>query len=189
MIKESIQTLRVLQIIDDASIGGGQIHVLLLSKYLQSMNIEVAIATESTGWLVHQANILDIPVYPIDISNKITWRALKSIYRLLEFQDFDVIHTHGGTAGFWGRLGSKILQRKSKIIHSYHGLHYLNIFQDRRIRQKLKNALFKTIDQLILNITLFISFITFDKSNFSIFGLNLIILFPNDFIYSSRVFS
>ena len=145
--------MRVLQIIDDASIGGGQIHVLLLSKYLQSMNIEVAIATESTGWLVHQANILDIPVYPIDISNKITWRALKSIYRLLEFQDFDVIHTHGGTAGFWGRLGSKILQRKSKIIHSYHGLHYLNIFQDRRIRQKLKNALFKTIDQLILNIT------------------------------------
>ncbi len=153
MINESTQTIRVLQIIDDASIGGGQIHVLLLSKYLQSMNIKVAIATEPDGWLVDQANILDIPVYPIDISNKITWRAFKSIDRLLKFQNFDVIHTHGGTAGFWGRLGAKILQRKSKIIHSYHGLHYLNIFQDRRVIQRLRNILFKTIDQLTLNIT------------------------------------
>ncbi|MBD2150111.1 glycosyltransferase family 4 protein [Pseudanabaena sp. FACHB-1277] len=153
MINESKQTLRVLQIIDDASIGGGQIHVLLLSKYLLSMDIKVTIATASVGWLVEQANILDIPVCPIDISNKITWRAFESIHRLLKIQDFDVIHTHGGTAGFWGRLVAKILQHKSKIIHSYHGLHYLNIFQNRQMRQRLKNILFKTIDQLTLNVT------------------------------------
>jgi glycosyltransferase involved in cell wall biosynthesis len=153
VIKESTQAFRVLQIIDDASVGGGQIHVLLLSKYLQDMNIEVMIATESVGWLVDQANKLDIPIYSIDISNKVRWRAFKSMYHLLNFQNFDVIHTHGGTAGFWGRLGGQILERKPKIIHSYHGLHYLNIFQGNGIKQRLKNAIFKTIDKLILNIT------------------------------------
>lgn len=145
--------MRVLQLIDDASLGGGQMHVLLLSKYLQRKNIEVAIATESTGWLVEQAQILEISIYAIAISNKLTWSSFQNIYQLLKSQKFDVIHTHGGTAGFWGRLVAATLQNKPKIIHTYHGLHYLNTAQTKSLQQKIKTAIFQKIDQLLLNIT------------------------------------
>lgn len=145
--------MRVLQLIDDASLGGGQMHVLLLSKYLQRENIEVAIATEATGWLVEQAQILEIPTYAIAISNKITWQSFQNIYQLLKSQKFDVIHTHGGTAGFWGRLVAASLQNKPKIIHTYHGLHYLNTAQTKSPQQKIKTAIFQKIDQLLLHIT------------------------------------
>jgi len=145
--------MRVLQLIDDASLGGGQMHVLLLSKYLQSENIKVAIATESRGWLVDQAQILDIPTYTIAISNKLTWQSFQNIYQLLKAQKFDVIHTHGGTAGFWGRLVAASLQNKPKIIHTYHGLHYLNTAQTKSLQQKIKTAIFQKIDQLLLAVT------------------------------------
>lgn len=145
--------MRVLQLIDDASLGGGQMHVLLLSKYLHCENIEVAIATEATGWLVEQAQILEIPTYEIAISNKITWQSFQNIYQLLKTQKFDVIHTHGGTAGFWGRLVAACLNHKPKIIHTYHGLHYLNTAQTKSPQQKIKTAIFQKIDQLLLQIT------------------------------------
>jgi glycosyltransferase involved in cell wall biosynthesis len=143
----------VLQLIDDASLGGGQMHVLLLSKYLQRENIEVVIATEATGWLVEQAQILEIPTYAIAISNKLTWQSFQNIYQLLKTQKFDVVHTHGGTAGFWGRLVAACLKNKPKIIHTYHGLHYLNTAQTKSIKQKIKTAIFQQIDQLLLQIT------------------------------------
>jgi glycosyltransferase involved in cell wall biosynthesis len=145
--------MRVLQLIDDASLGGGQMHVLLLSKYLQRENIEIAIATESTGWLVDQAQILEIPTYAIAISNKLTWQSFQNIYQLLKTQKFDVIHTHGGTAGFWGRLVAACLKPKPKIIHTYHGLHYLNTAQTKSLKQKIKTAIFQKIDQLLLAVT------------------------------------
>ena len=151
--REHPQKLRVVAMIDDASLGGGQMHVLLLSKYLHRENIEVAIATESTGWLVDQAKILNIPTYAIAISNKLTWQSFQNIYRLLKTQKFDVIHTHGGTAGFWGRLVAACLNHKPKIIHTYHGLHYLNTAQTKSLKQKIKTAIFQQIDQLLLQIT------------------------------------
>ena len=76
--------MQVLHLIDDASLGGGQMHVLLLSKYLHREKIEVAIATEATGWLVEQAQILEIPTYAIAISNKIRWQSFGNIYKLLK---------------------------------------------------------------------------------------------------------
>ena len=151
--REHPQKLRVVAMIDDASLGGGQMHVLLLSKYLHRENIEVAIATESTGWLVAQAQKLNIATHPIAISNKLTWQSFQNIYRLLKTQKFDVIHTHGGTAGFWGRLVAACLNHKPKIIHTYHGLHYLNTAQTKSLKQKIKTAIFQQIDQLLLQIT------------------------------------
>jgi glycosyltransferase involved in cell wall biosynthesis len=151
--KESLQSLRVLEMIDDASLGGGQMHVFLLAKYLRGDDFELAIATEATGWLVDQAKIIEIPTHAIAISNKLTWQSFQNIYQLLKAQKFDVIHTHGGTAGFWGRLVAACLKNKPKIIHTYHGLHYLNTAQTKSPQQKIKTAIFQKIDELLLQIT------------------------------------
>ncbi len=132
--------------IDDASLGGGQMHVLLLAKYLSESKFEVSIATESQGWLVDAANALKIPLYQTNISNKLTWQAFKEVHQLLKTEQFDIIHTHGGTAGFWGRLLSSIFSKSSKIIHTYHGLHYLK-------NTNLKSKIFQIIDQILLSIT------------------------------------
>jgi glycosyltransferase involved in cell wall biosynthesis len=45
------------------------------------------------------------------------------------------------------------LQNKPKIIHTYHGLHYLNTAQTKSPQQKIKTSIFQKIDQLLLQIT------------------------------------
>jgi glycosyltransferase involved in cell wall biosynthesis len=147
--------LRVLLTIDEASLGGGQMHVLLLAKYLRQANFDVEIATEASGWLVDEALKLHFVVHQIAISNQFNWQSFQHIRQLLSEQQFDVLHTHGGTAGFWGRVVAAGLRRRPTIVHTYHGLHYLNVLagSGQAIQQKIKRALFKRIDQLLLTQT------------------------------------
>jgi glycosyltransferase involved in cell wall biosynthesis len=147
--------LRVLLTIDEASLGGGQMHVLLLAKYLREANFEVEIATEASGWLVDEARNLDLIVHQIAISNKFTRQSFQHIHQLLKHGQFDVLHTHGGTAGFWIRAVAAGLKRRPKIVHTYHGLHYLNVLEGsgQAIPQKIKRVIFKQIDRFLLSYT------------------------------------
>ena len=147
--------LRVLLIIDDASLGGGQMHVLLLAKYLRGADFEVEIATEASGWLVQQALELSFVVHQIAISNQFTWQSFQNIRQLLIDEQFDILHTHGGTAGFWGRSVAAMLGKRPIIVHTYHGLHYLNVLEGsgQAVQQQIKRELFKRIDRFLLNYT------------------------------------
>jgi glycosyltransferase involved in cell wall biosynthesis len=150
-----MQKMRILLTIDDASLGGGQMHVLLLAKYLKAANFDVEIATAARGWLVDEAVEIDIVVHQIAIANSLTWQSFHDIRQLLRFKKFDVLHTHGGTAGFWVRLIIAGCKRKPVIVHTYHGLHYLHISQscDWNIQAKIKRAIFRRIDRLLLAYT------------------------------------
>ena len=147
--------VRVLLLIDDASLGGGQMHVLLLAKYLQGDNFDIEIATEARGWLVDEALKLNILVHQIAISNKLTWQSFYDVRQLFNAKRFDVLHTHGGTAGFWGRFVAIGLKKRPLIVHTYHGLHYLNILQGsgKAIQQKVKRVIFQKIDRFLLTYT------------------------------------
>lgn len=147
--------LRVLLTIDEASLGGGQMHVLLLAKYLRGADFDVEIATEASGWLVDQAVDLRFVVHQIAISNQFTWQSFRNIHQLLSAGQFDVLHTHGGTAGFWGRLLAAMLAKRPITVHTYHGLHYLNVLEEsgQAIQQQIKRELFKRIDRFLLTYT------------------------------------
>ena len=147
--------LRILLSIDDASLGGGQMHVLLLAKYLCSDHFDVEIATEATGWLVDEAQKLNIAMHKIEISNQLTWQHFDHVRQLLKSQKFDIIHTHGGTAGFWVRVAALTLKKRPQLVHTYHGLHYLNISPQplKAIVQYVKKTIFQTIDRVLLTYT------------------------------------
>jgi glycosyltransferase involved in cell wall biosynthesis len=150
-----MQKVRILLTIDEASLGGGQMHVLLLAKYLHKADFEVEIATEGSGWLVDEARNLNLIVHQITISNQVTWQSFRQIHQLLNQTQFDILHTHGGTAGFWIRIVAAMLKKRPVIIHTYHGLHYLNILEKagQAVQQKIKRAIFKLIDRLLLSYT------------------------------------
>ncbi|MEX1275127.1 MAG: glycosyltransferase family 4 protein [Bacteroidota bacterium] len=118
-------SLRILQLIDDATVGGGQQHVLLLSRGLKARGFNVTVACAANGYLVHELHKLSIPVVPIALSNRISFGQLFRLKILCKELRVDVLHSHGGTAGLWGRLAgmwSKVPVR----IHTHHGLHALH---------------------------------------------------------------
>lgn len=101
-------------------------HVLLLSKYLDKNEFDVTIATEPQGYLVDEAKKNGISILPITISNSFSIKTLMEMRRQLRQTDFDILHTHGGTAGFWGRAAATLNRSPRVRVHTYHGLHYLS---------------------------------------------------------------
>jgi glycosyltransferase involved in cell wall biosynthesis len=117
--------IRILEMIDDASIGGGQVNILMLARHLDRNLFTLAVACEKRGYLVDELGRLGVPVVGISISNRLRWRTLREVMLCLRRGAFDILHTHGGTAGFWGRTSSIVARTPRVRIHTYHGLHYL----------------------------------------------------------------
>lgn len=123
---KSSKKIRVLEMIDDASIGGGQVHVLMLAKYLDRELFEVFVACGSEGYLVNELHTAGITMIPVSLDNSIRLKNFREVYDLFRNSTFDILHTHGGTAGFWGRLGAIFSPHRPARIHTYHGMHYLS---------------------------------------------------------------
>lgn len=142
----STKKINVLEMIDDASVGGGQVHVLLLSKYLDRAEFKISIACKGQGFLADEARKLGIDVISVSMDNQISLKTLREVAHIFRRSNFDILHTHGGTAGFWGRIGAYLTGRPIVRIHSYHGMHYLskNYSFPRRLRM---------VDQLLLYLT------------------------------------
>lgn len=138
--------IRVLEMIDDASIGGGQTHVLMLLKYLDQDAFDVSVACEGQGFLVDEIQKIDKKVIPVSMDNHVRLRTFRAVKQIFDKERFDIVHTHGGTAGFWGRFSSLFTSRPPARIHTYHGLHYLN--EDSMMPRR-----FPTIDILLLRFT------------------------------------
>lgn len=138
--------IKILMLIDDASMGGGQQHLLWLAQKIDKSKFEIEVACEENGYLVDELRKNNIKVHRLDISNSLSVKSLISTYRLLKKVSADILHTHGGTAGFYGRLAS-IISYKGVVVHTYHGIHYLNFDKN------LLGRIYKLIDKFLLRIT------------------------------------
>ena len=137
---------KILLMIDEAYMGGGQQHLLWLAQNLDRSKYEISAACEGEGYLVDELKKIHITVYPINISNRPNIFSLIKIHKLLKHISPDILHTHGGTAGFYGRAAS-MFGFKGAVIHTYHGIHYLN-FE----KSFLKN-IYKAADKYLLRYT------------------------------------
>ncbi|HEY6953547.1 MAG TPA: glycosyltransferase family 4 protein [Bacteroidota bacterium] len=131
--------------IDEASVGGGQHHVLWLAKGLARDQFEVAVACAETGYLVDALRAAGIRHFPVEMDNRIRLSSFVQMQRVMRAFAPDVVHTHGGTAGFYGRIAARLLRRKAA--HTYHGIHYLHF------RTFWKKRLYLMLDRWLLRWT------------------------------------
>ena len=137
---------KVLQIIDDATIGGGQRHVLWLSTGLRAHGWQVEVACAADGWLVDELRSQGIVHHGVEMSNRPSLSTLGGIRGVLDRVDPAVVHTHGSTAGFYGRVAAR-LRRSQAVVHTYHGLHYLHE------KAGARRAVFEFVDRALSRIT------------------------------------
>jgi len=133
--------IRVLEIINDATIGGGQQHVLQLLKAVDPQKYETFISCSPKGELLATFNSNSSQYFPVNLRKKIDLKALLQLYKIIKSNKIELVHTHGGIAGLWGRLAAILtkfhsngfylpffrpnLTKKVKIVHTLHGIHYL----------------------------------------------------------------
>ena len=137
---------KILQLIDGGFLGGGQANVLSIVKNIDKSKFDVSVGARGSGKLEVQVLDSDIPFYPLNMPKVLRQKYLKHIQALHDLEKFDIIHSHGGVAGFYGRLMKKH-NPKLKVVHTIHGIHYLN--SDRFFRRNFS----KTVEQYLVQFT------------------------------------
>ncbi len=111
--------------IDRPSLGGGQTAVLLLAENLDHQLFEVFVCSAGDGPLVEEARSRGFAHIPVPLSKTFRLSTVKHIAAALEKNRIQILHTHGGIAGLFGRWAAR-LGRTPVIVHTLHGIHYLH---------------------------------------------------------------
>jgi glycosyltransferase involved in cell wall biosynthesis len=125
-----MRKIKVLEVIDKTFLGGGQKNLLSLAENLDKDRFEISVCSNPEGYLVEEVKRKNISHFPVSMSKRFRKEPIRAIEALLIKHGFDIIHTHGGVAGFYGRWAA----RKHKglgVVHTVHGVHYLyyrNVF-------------------------------------------------------------
>jgi len=143
--------IRVMEMIDRSALGGGQTALLLLAQNLDRSLFEVTISSGSEGPLADEARRNGFPFIPVSLGKRLSWGQVKEIAATLREQKIDILHTHGGIAGLFGRSAAR-RARTPGAVHTLHGIHYLHYRNPvlRRLYVLLERKCSRSTDRLIL---------------------------------------
>jgi glycosyltransferase involved in cell wall biosynthesis len=141
-----LSKIKILQLIDGGFLGGGQANVLSISHNLDKSKFEVLIAAKGGGGFEAEANGSGINFTALEMPKMLRTKYLKYLQILYDSEKYDLVHTHGGVAGFYGRTLKKH-NPQLKCVHTIHGIHYLNS------GSLFRKNLSKTIEQYLVQFT------------------------------------
>jgi glycosyltransferase involved in cell wall biosynthesis len=111
--------------IDRPFLGGGQVTVLTLARGLDKEKFEILVASEEGGPLVDELKRIGIRHVPIRLGKFSGISTAGVLATVLRENAVDVLHTHGGIAGLYGRLAARKAGTPA-VVHTVHGIHYLH---------------------------------------------------------------
>ena len=143
--------LRIIEMIDKPALGGGQTAVLLLARGLAPEVFEAAVSSGGGGPLVDEAGRRGLRHIPFSVGSRLSLKPVAEIVRILEVEKTDILHTHGGYAGLYGRWAAR-RARTPVVVHTLHGIHYLHYRNPalRRLSIWQERFLSRTTDALVL---------------------------------------
>ncbi len=120
-----MRKLKVLEMIDRPFLGGGQVTLLRLARHLDRERFEVSACSAGSGPLVEELARERIPHFAASFERRYNPGTIGEIERILTSNRIDILHTHGGIAGLYGRWAARRAQTRV-LVHTLHGIHYLH---------------------------------------------------------------
>lgn len=117
--------INVLELIDGGFIGGGQTHILSLVNCLDKDKFRPVIAASEIGEFGNRADGYGFAFEAIELPKIFRSKHLKKLDEIIRRNSIDIIHSHGGVAGMYARFYKKNFSNV-KVIHTIHGIHYVN---------------------------------------------------------------
>lgn len=115
MLKKPI---KILQIINDVGMGGGEYYTLRLASILPKDKFEV-ICTCKKGQIFHRSLVAEgLRTFSVDLSQKGSPKTAIKIARFVRSHDIDILHAHGATGALYGRMVSVLTGKP--LVTTYH---------------------------------------------------------------------
>ncbi|MBI4864049.1 MAG: glycosyltransferase [Candidatus Riflebacteria bacterium] len=118
------RAIRVLEVINSSSVGGGQTQLLALARGLPRDRFEIDVAAAPDGPLGDLVRSSGLSFYPLGFDSAWRGRLVRAVRNLVSSGGYRIVHTHGGIAGFWVRAALPGLPPRT--VHTLHGIHYLH---------------------------------------------------------------
>ncbi len=146
-----MEKIRIMEMIDRPSQGGGQKALQLLAANLDPGLFEVCVSSAPGGPLVEEIEKSGLRHIPVPLDRKLGLRTVGKIAAALKDLRIDILHTHGGYAGLFGRWAAH-RSGTPVVVHTLHGIHYLHYRNPllRRFSIGLERHLSRWTDRLIL---------------------------------------
>lgn len=138
--------IKVLELINGGNLGGGQSQILSVLRNLSSDKFELSVAASSGGKFEEEVSKLGFRFFPVEMPRVLRHKYLNKLQKIHKENDFDIVHSHGGIGGFYGRLLRRHNQN-IKSVHTFHAINYLN-YENPLIR-----GASKSIDQYLVQFT------------------------------------
>lgn len=146
-----MRKLKVLEMIDRPFLGGGQVTLVRLARHLDRDRFEVSACSAGGGPLVEELARERIPHFPASFNKRFNPAIVGEIENILKSNRIDILHTHGGIAGLYGRWAGR-RAGTPVLVHTLHGIHYLhyrNLIL-KTLSIKLEKAFSRFTDAVIL---------------------------------------
>ncbi len=116
---------KILLMIDRAFLGGGQQNLLALAERLDRALFAVTVCSEGQGPLVEMVRERGIAHRDMPFRKGLSRTLFRTVRAYMRQSGFDIVHTHGGVAGLYGRWAARAA-RVPVLVHTLHGIHYLH---------------------------------------------------------------
>src|SRR5438128_7808070 len=120
-----MERIKVLELINRGDLGGGQSQILSILRNIDKDKFDVSIAAGGGGKFEDEVNRLGFRYFSVDLPKILRHKYLGKLQKLYDENYFDIVHSHGGVGGFYGRL-LKRHNKNMKSIHTFHAINYVN---------------------------------------------------------------
>lgn len=118
--------IKVLELIDGGFIGGGQIHILSVCNNINRGLFKVIVCASPDGAFKNYVESSGYEFRDISLPKLFRNKYLNDLKSIVEAEDIDIIHAHGGIAGMYARFYKKKFTDNVIVIHTIHGIHYIH---------------------------------------------------------------
>lgn len=147
--KSSKIKIKVLQCIRQGQIGGGESHLIDLSKSLNTDEFESVVLSFTDGPMIDTLKTLGIKTYVIHTERGFDFKVWKQVAELIKKEQIDIVHAHGTRANsntFWAAK-----QCGKPFVYTVHGwsFHQDQSIIVRKIRESIEKLLTSESDVTI----------------------------------------
>jgi len=141
--------IRVLEVIRQGKIGGGETHMMELVRHLDTGSYEPIVLSFTHGPMVKRLKELSIDCQVIETEYPFNFLVWKSVSDLIKTHDIDIVHAHGTRA--MTNVFASARQLNKSLVYTVHGWSFHNDLNDlvRRMRIASEKFLTQRADQVI----------------------------------------
>lgn len=114
-----MEKIKILEVIQQGEIGGGESHLLTLLSKLNRDNFEPVVIALSDGEMINRLSAMGIKNYVVNSRLPFNFLVWKKMRKILEENAVDIIHTHGARA--LSNIIYPATALKIPVVHTVHG--------------------------------------------------------------------